>query len=296
MSQTTRPRRLPRSRSLRRLDLAVPAPTVRSGSGEPLLLLHPFTTSHDVWAEVMPTLAREHEVVAATLPGHWGGPALRRRDVSLSAYADGVEALLDDLGWETAHMAGNSIGGWLAFELARRGRARTVTAIAPAGSWTRWSREEIVVGVKFLGLYGASLLGHALGEHALRLPLRPVVLKIVSHRPHRVSRERADNFVRAASRCPSFFAFIVSELRGAVTTDVTGLDERVPVRLVLCEKDVLLPPDRYGTPYAEAMPGADVVLLEGLGHIPMFEDPDLVATTILEHVRAYSYGDQADTA
>jgi pimeloyl-ACP methyl ester carboxylesterase len=274
----------------------VPAPTVRTGRGEPLLLLHPFTTSHDVWAEVLPVLAQEHDVVAATLPGHWGGPALRRREVSLSAYADGVEALLDELGWETAHLAGNSIGGWLAFELARRGRARTVTAIAPAGSWTRWSREEISVGVKFVGLYAASLLGSALGDHVTRLPLRPVVLKVVSHRPHRVSRERADNFVRAATRCPSFFAFILSELRGAVTTDVTGLDDLVPVCLVLCEKDLLLPPDRYGAPYAEAMPGADVVVLEGLGHIPMFEDPDLVAATILAHVRAHRLSDRADTA
>lgn len=275
----------------------MPTPSVRTGTGEPLLLLHPFTTSHDVWAGVVPALAAEHEVVAATLPGHWGGPPLRRREVSLAAYADGVEALLDELGWETAHVAGNSIGGWLALELARRGRARSVTAIAPAGSWTRWSREEIVVGAKFLGLFAASLLGHALGERATRLPARPLVLRIVSHRPRLVPRERADTFVRASSHCPSFFWFLVSELRGAAKLDVTGLDEEVPVRLVLCEKDVLLPPERYGRPYAEAMPLADVVTLDGLGHIPMFEAPDLVADAILEHLRAHRLPDRhAETA
>lgn len=274
----------------------VPAPTVRCGRGEPLLLLHPFTTSHDVWAEVVPTLAHEYDVVAATLPGHWGGPPLRRRDVSLTAYADGVEAMLDELGWDTCHVAGNSIGGWLAFELARRGRARSVTAIAPAGSWTRWSREEIVVGGKFLGLYAAAALGHLLGERAHRLP-RPLVLKIVSHHPRKVSRERAVNFVRAGSRCPSFLPFVISELRGSSATDVAGLDAEVPVRLVLCEKDLLLPPDRYGRPYAEAMPDADVVVLDDVGHIPMFEDPDLVAQTILEHVREHSEpARHADTA
>lgn len=278
MSQTKRFRR----------QVPVPAPTVHVGSGEPLLLLHPFTTSHDVWADVVPALSAEFEVVAATLPGHWGGPPLPRREVSLTAYADGVEALMDELGWETAHLVGNSIGGWLAFELARRGRARTVTAIAPAGSWTKWSREEIVVGGKFLGLFLFALLGHALGEHATRVdPLRPAVLKIVSHHPRLVSRERADNFVRAASRCPSFFPFIVSELRGGQPADVVGLDDRVPVRLVLCENDLLLPPARYGRPYAEAMPGCDVVTLPDIGHIPMFEDPDLVAATILGHVRAH---------
>ena len=74
-----------------------------------------------------------------TLPGHWGGPHLRRRDTNLDAFADGLEALLDDLGGRPAHIAGNSIGGWLALELARRGRARSVVAIAPAGGWTRFS-------------------------------------------------------------------------------------------------------------------------------------------------------------
>ena len=278
----------------------VPEASVRAGrrGAEPLLLIHPFTTSFDVWADVVPALADELDVVAATLPGHWGGPALRRRDVSLTAYADGIEVLLDELGWETCHIAGNSIGGWLSFELARRGRARSVTAIAPAGGWERWSRNEIVVGGKFLGLYAAATLGHVLGDGVTRLGLlRPLVLKIVSHEPSRVSRRRSDSFVRASSHCPSFFPFIVSELRGGVVTDVTGLDREVPVRLVLCEKDVLLPPERYGTPYADAMPDADVVMLEGIGHIPMFEAPDLVAETILEHVRACSLGARhADTA
>ena len=274
----------------------MPAPSVRTGRGEPLLLLHPFTTSHDVWADLVPTLSEECDVVAATLPGHWGGPPLRRRDVSLSAYADGVEALLDELGWDTCHVAGNSIGGWLAFELARRGRARSVTAIAPAGGWPRWSFNEILVGAKFMAIYPLALLGHALGDAATRLPARPLVLKIVSHRPGRVSRERADNFIRASSRCPSFFPFIVSELRGGEVVEVVGLDQEVPVRLVLCDRDVLIPPQRYATAYVEAMPDADVVTLEGLGHIPMFEDPDLVADTILEHVRACSTARHADTA
>ncbi|WP_139978577.1 alpha/beta fold hydrolase [Nocardioides litoris] len=290
MSQTNR------TSARRRRREPVPAPTVHTGTGEPLLLLHPFTTSHDVWAEVVPTLAQEHEVVAATLPGHWGGPPLRRRDVSLQAYADGVETLLDELGWDTCHLAGNSIGGWLAFELAQRGRARSVTAIAPAGSWTKWSREEIVVAGKFAGLYAAALLGHALGERALDLPLHSLVLKTVSHHPRRVSRERADNFVRAASRCPSFLPFILSEVRSSDATDVRGLDREVPVRLVLCERDLLLPPKRYGAPYAAAMPDADVVTLADIGHIPMFEDPDLVAATILEHTRAHAALRHADTA
>ncbi len=268
------------------------------GSGEPLLLLHPFTTSHDVWAEVVPTLAREFEVVAATLPGHWGGSPLARGDVSLTAYADGVEALLDELGWETAHIAGNSIGGWLAFEMARRGRARSVTAIAPAGAWTRWSRNQVEIGLRFLAIYPFALLGHALGEHVTRLgPVTSAALKIVSHRPGRVSPERADNFLRASTHCASFFPFLISELRHGKVVDVAGLDREVPIRLVLCEHDHILPVSRFGQPYVDALPDADHVMLEDVGHIPMFEAPDLVADVILEHVRAHATSRiHADTA
>jgi len=270
---------------------------VRQGSGEPLLLIHPFTTSHDVWAEMVPTLAREYDVVAATLPGHWGGPQLRRRDTCLAAFADGVEQLMDDLGWETAHVAGNSIGGWLALELARRGRARSVVAIAPAGAWTKFSRNQIEVGLKFAAMVPAAMLGHLLGEHATRIgPLRAPVLKIVSHRPSRVSRERADNFVRAASNCSAFLPYMWADLRDGGIGDLTGVDQDVPVRLVLCERDVLIPPARFGTPFVTWLPECDVVTLPDVGHVPMLEAPELVTETILEHVRRHTQVRHADTA
>jgi len=59
--------------------------------------------------------------------------------------ADHVERQLDELGWDTPHIVGNSLGGWVAFELERRGRARTVTGIAPAGGWTRWAPTKFEV-------------------------------------------------------------------------------------------------------------------------------------------------------
>ncbi len=57
------------------------------------------------------------------------------RAVSVESLADAVEVALDETGFETPHVVGNSLGGWLGLELARRGRARTVTAVSPAGAW-----------------------------------------------------------------------------------------------------------------------------------------------------------------
>ncbi|WP_370248182.1 alpha/beta fold hydrolase [Nocardioides sp.] len=268
-----------------------PATYLRAGQigrGEPVLLIHPFTTSRHVWDEVVPGLTDRYDVVAPTLAGHWGGPQVRRRDVSLRTYADGLEAVLDELGWETAHLVGNSIGGWLSFELARRGRARSITAIAPAGSWDRFSLAKLEIATRFLAIYPFALLGHALDARVLSsLPVRRGALAIVSRRTGRVSKEQGAAFVAASTHCPSFFPFLVSELhQDADHLDVAGLDEQVPVRLVLCEHDRILPVARFGEPYVRALPHADVVRLPGVGHIPMFEDPELVVDVVREHLDA----------
>lgn len=84
------------------------------------------------------------------MAGHNGGPASGTRFLSSAVLADHVERQLDELGWETSHIVGNSLGGWVAFELERRGRARSVTGIAPAGGWTRWSPVKFEVIAKFI--------------------------------------------------------------------------------------------------------------------------------------------------
>lgn len=276
------------------LPLRVPRPTpyARAGQGEPLLLLHPFMMCHDAWADVVPRLSDKYDVVAMTLPGHWGGPPLRRRGVSLHAYADGVEEFLDGLGWETCHIAGNSMGGWLSFELARRGRARSVTAIAPAGGWARWSVNQFVIGAKFLVLAPMAFLGRVTGDLGCHLAfLRNFFLKVVSHDVAAVPRERANNFIRATTRCPSFLPYLWADLRQG---GVQGLDEvTVPVQILLCQKDWLVPPKRYSRVYLESLPEATVATLPGVGHVPMLENPDLVAELIRSHIEGLPSAESA---
>lgn len=261
-----------------------PTASVRVGSGEPLLLIHPFMLNHEVWTDVVPGLVDDFEVVAATLPGHWGGPGLRRRDVSLDAFADGLEELMDDLGWETAHVAGCSIGGWLSLELAARGRARSVTAIAPAGGWRRFSWAQIQVGLKFLMIAPMAFLGHALGDLARHAtPLVRGALGIVSARPAAMPRRQVVALIHATTHCSAFLPFFWSELRRG---GIRGLDRvQVPVRLVLCERDWLLPPERHGSLFRDQLRDLDVVEMAGVGHVPMYDDPHAVAALIAEHAR-----------
>ena len=109
-------------------------PAHRGGEGPPLVLLHGFTGSWRVWDRVLPALEREHEVLAPTLPGHAGGPPLAGA-LSQATVPDAIEAAMDAAGFETAHIAGNSLGGYVALQLAARGRAQSVVAFAPAGGW-----------------------------------------------------------------------------------------------------------------------------------------------------------------
>ena len=108
-------------------------PAIHLGSGEPMLLLHPFMMSQSVWKDVAPQIAAtgRYEVYAPTMPGHNGG-VKGRFFLDTAELADDMERRMDELGWDTAHIVGNSLGGWVAFELERRGRARTRTGIAPA--------------------------------------------------------------------------------------------------------------------------------------------------------------------
>ena len=106
----------------------------RGGTGSPLVCLHGFMETWRTWELVLPALERRHDVLALTLPGHAGGPRSMARRPG-TQMADAVERAMDEAGFDTAHIAGNSLGGYVALQLAARGRARSVVAFAPAGGW-----------------------------------------------------------------------------------------------------------------------------------------------------------------
>ena len=103
---------------------------------EPLILLHGFTDTSRTWDLVAPALERRFDVLAPALAGHAGGPRIDG-EVTAATLPDAVERVMDEAGWATAHLAGNSLGGFVALQLAARGRAKSVVALAPAGGWAR---------------------------------------------------------------------------------------------------------------------------------------------------------------
>ena len=100
------------------------------------MLLHPFLVTGNVWQDVVPLLSNHHEVFTPTLLGHRGGPPVMRRPATIWDVVDAVDGYLDEHGLQRPHLVGNSAGGFVALELARRGRAATVCAFSPAGFWS----------------------------------------------------------------------------------------------------------------------------------------------------------------
>ena len=247
----------------------------RTGQGEPLVLLHGQGFSRRCWDPIVDQLAADRDVIAVDLPGHGDSP--RQPKGAGSAPHDlavAVGELLDELGLSTVHVAGNSSGGWVALELGRLGRARTVTALAPAGLWKRSAPLHIRLGMRQSRL--TAKLVHRLFPKAPRTRLgRAVAASQVSGHPFRVPYRPARDTVRAMATSPGFR----ETLRGLEKTRFTGgADITVPVTVAWGTRDrVLLPV--VARHRDELPPQTRWVRLRGCGHVPMFDDP--LATTEL---------------
>lgn len=256
--------------------------SIHVGEGEPLMLIHPFGTDARVWHGVAGRLSDEFEVFAPTLPGHNRGPKLGKNP-SVYTLTDNVESRMDELGWDTAHVAGNSLGGWISVELAKRGRARTATPIGPAGGWEPNTFEELKVGLAFIAAYPAVKAASYTANLLMRNPrLRHLILAPAAARGELAERREAEHLLRAVGSCAMYSQLIGVGLRSRGATDLHTID--VPVRVLSCEKDLIVPHKAYGERYVREIPGAEHEVLPGVGHVPMLEAPQLVADAIRRHI------------
>jgi len=194
---------------------------------------------------------------------------------------------LDDAGITTAHVAGNSFGGWVALELARRGRARSVIALSPAGAW-RHPRDidRLDRSFKLAALLSSTRAVRRLAGFGRG---RRILFRSLAEHSERLSLAEVDEMFEDMAGC-----VVVADLFGAIrrtgpVAPFATLD--CPVRIAWGEKDRVLPFPRYGIPMLQAVPGADFLMLPGVGHVPMHDDPELIARTIVEFSARADGGD-----
>lgn len=254
----------------------------RGGAGEPMVLLHGFTNSWRAWTPLLSTLEEHFEVFAPTLPGHLGGEAFDPgAAVSMAAMADMLERQLDSEGIDKAHLVGNSLGGWLSLELALRGRALSVVGLCPAGGWEPGGREEQATYRYF---WRTSRIALPLSRPFFksltkRRRLRTITMRDMLAYPARMDAELALATLEAAAGC-AVAADLLAASKGGELFDELGPIE-CPVTIATGTKDRLFKSPSYFAKFRRLLPGAEWVELDGLGHLPMSDDPDRVNEVIL---------------
>jgi pimeloyl-ACP methyl ester carboxylesterase len=249
----------------------------RGGSGEPLVLIHGIGHTWRGWRPMLPLLEQRFDVLAVDMPGFgYSDPLPPDVAATPEALADAVEDEMARAGFDRAHISGNSLGGWVALELARRGRAETVVALSPAG--LQHAREKdwgagILKGMRWLAQNAPA------PEGLLRNPItRSLVAGPATARPWKLDPDELIEETELFASCPGFDAAL-PYAKDRQPAGLTTLD--VPVLILWGTLDVILLP-RQGRRFERLIPGAELRYVKGIGHVPMSDAPEELADAIAE--------------
>jgi pimeloyl-ACP methyl ester carboxylesterase len=230
------------------------------------------------WGAVLDVLTPHRDVILVDLPGHGESPPLRLEGRNaIQAMSDEIMSWLDELGFARPHIAGNSLGGALALLAAAQGRAASVTALSPAGFWPedrRFNSAKAIFGVMLLG---ARALQPVTGPLSRTVAGRALLCGTIVSRPARMSAEQARGDAAAFLAARDAMNAVL-----AVSAPFTAsVPDDIPVTIAWGTRDRILPP-RQADIARQRFPHATHVPLPGCGHVPMTDDPALVARVLLE--------------
>jgi pimeloyl-ACP methyl ester carboxylesterase len=246
------------------------------GSGEPLVLIHGIGHRRQGWDPIVPLLQDDFQVITIDLPGFGeSGPLVMRRGHAREAIRAELTATMEFLGIENAHVVGNSLGGLIALEIAADGRARSVTALSPAGFWDG-EIDFAYINLLFNSVMTVAGFSRPIAKPILSTALgRRVLLSWLNSRPQNITPKAAYGDYKAlVSAAPNVRRLLAEHYKFEGTIDV-------PVTVAWAEKDrVLLPYQARRA--ARLLPHGEHIVMDGVGHVPMWDDPEQVADVIRE--------------
>jgi pimeloyl-ACP methyl ester carboxylesterase len=250
----------------------------RTGSGEPLVLVHGLGSSKASWLPVVDRLAERFDVIAVDLPGFGDSPALPDGIEPMpAALAAVLAAFLQRLKVEPVHLVGNSLGGWVSLEVAKLCPVRSLTLLSPAGLWRDRSPLYCRVSLRATRWF-ARRATRALQRVVVTAAGRTVVLGQTHGRPWAMSAAHARGAVAAMARCTGF------EATFRATIDRRFLDGdgiTAPVTVAFGGRDMILLPGQ--SRHLDQLPATVRTLpLPRCGHVPMSDDPAAVADVIVQ--------------
>lgn len=244
----------------------------RGGSGPPLVCIHGFTDTWRTWELVLPALESRHEVLALTLAGHAGGPRIEG-PVSDATLADAVQEEMEQAGLSSAHVVGNSLGGYVSLQLAARGLAQSVVALAPAGGWAqgdesykdtlehfKTTQELLRAAEPHIDAILASAEGRRTATQFTTVNFEHIPVDLLAHQ------------MRGVVGCEAAGALIEHAMHEGWDLDAERIE--CPVRIVWGTEDKLLHWPAAAARFREDwLPHADWVVLDGVGHCPQLDVP-----------------------
>lgn len=261
----------------------------RAGEGEPVVLLHGFTGHWRHWKPVLADLVARYEVIAPTLAGHIGGPAYPS-GIALEKMADAGDSLerhLDELGVGTAHLVGNSMGGSLALELAKRGRARSVVAFSPGGGWDPTGPEAERIARFFTRQMRMIRASRKQLPRVMRRPgARRLSLRDIMRHGELVAPADAVDLSLDPLGCT-----VVSDVLASLRAGRAHLEDlelvAAPTLIAWAELDRILPLATCSARFKREIANVEFRVLPRVGHVPMWDDTRLVVKTITEWVERH---------
>ncbi len=254
----------------------------RTGSGEPLVLLHGIGHHRRAWDPVVPQLAAEREVITVDLPGHGDSPVTPETIGDFAAMTDEVEKFLRSIGLERPHVAGNSLGGLIALELGARGYPASVTALSPASFWNVPERVWVGVVFRLASLLGARLPGAVIDRLAHSRPARAPLFGLFFGQPGCHDPAALASDLKGLGRQRAMLGVALDRIKECPVP--AAPPPGIPVTIAWGRRDFVLLPTQARRAH-RAIPAARMVALKGCGHVPMGDDPALVAGVLLEGSR-----------
>lgn len=250
-----------------------------AGAGSPLVLLHGVGANWRVWQPLIARLAQHHRVIALNLPGHPGGVPLPG-DPTVSSITDALCAQLQARGIDSAHVVGNSLGGWIAVELARRGFARSVTALSPAGAWAdAHAYRDLIRGLSIAFLLAPLIYWLSFAVARFAAVRRALLASTMTH-GDRMPAEALQKMLWGFKGCRMMPRLFQNVGRDGPIAPLPQCE--VPIRIAWSGDDRTLPFGRYGEPFMQRISAAELHIVAGAGHVPMYDATEAV----LDHVLA----------
>lgn len=248
-----------------------------AGSGPTLILVHGVVDRRQAWKALLDRLTPFRRVVTVDLPCHGESTALvDGHDVSsqlLEELSEFVRTVTPS--GERSHIAGNSLGGWLALSLAARGAVASATALSPAGFFLGGA-DQVRTQLMFRTLRGltramGSRMPKAMRYKAIRYP----ALAAFYGHPSRVPYDEA--VIGATSLAANH---LLDQTMAASFGFPAVADDALPVTVAWGRRDMILPVYQARRVH-RVFPQARVLVLPRIGHVPMTDDPDLISTILL---------------